>query len=84
MEVRIELPEKLQEYLKKPIDNQFIIESLTVELYREGAITLRQAAELLKTDLYGILKVLERRKTFINYDEEELANDCLIRTSKRH
>jgi|GEM_PF-4761271 predicted HTH domain antitoxin len=64
---------KIQQYVKVPIDNKFMLESLVVELYREGALTLRQASELLDADLSEIFDSM--RKTYINYGEEELAED---------
>jgi len=82
MEVRVKVPDKIQQYLKIPLDNKYVLESLVVELYREGVLTLRQAAELLDTDLYGILEVLSKRKTYINYGEEELAEDIAHAHSK--
>lgn len=74
MTISVKLPEKITEYIKKPY-NRFINEALVVELYREGLITLRQAAEILGISLNDMFDVLSRRKTYINYGTEELDED---------
>ena len=52
-----------------------INEALVVELYREGLLTLRQAAEILGISLNEMFDVLSKRKTYINYGPEELDED---------
>lgn len=74
MTISVKLPEKITEYIKKPY-NRFINEALVVELYREGLITLRQAAEILGISLNDMFDVLSSRKTYINYGTEELDED---------
>lgn len=74
MAISVKIPEKITEYIKKPY-NRFINEALVVELYREGLLTLRQSAEILGISLNDMLDVLSRRKTYINYGQEELDED---------
>ena len=74
MAISVKIPEKITEYIKKPY-NRFINEALVVELYREGLITLRQAAEILGINLNEMFDVLSKRKTYINYGPEELDED---------
>lgn len=74
MEISVKIPEKITEHIKKPYD-KFINETLVVEFYREGLLTLRQAAEILGIGLNEMFDVLIRRKTYINYGTEELDED---------
>lgn len=74
MEISVKIPEKITEHIKKPYD-RFINETLVVEFYREGLLSLRQAAEILGIGLNEMFDVLIRRKTYINYGVEELDED---------
>ena len=74
MAISVKIPEKITEYIKKPYE-RFINEALVVELYREGLLTLRQAAEILGISLNEMFDVLSKRKTYINYGPEELDED---------
>ena len=74
MTISVKIPEKLTEYIKKPYD-RFINEAFVVELYREGLLTMRQAAEILGINLSEMFNVLSKRKTYINYGSEELDED---------
>ncbi|MDA8215614.1 MAG: UPF0175 family protein [Nitrospiraceae bacterium] len=74
MEISVKIPEKISEHIKKPYD-KFINETLVVEFYREGLLSLRQAAEILGIGLNEMFDVLIRRKTYINYGSEELDED---------
>ncbi len=52
---------------------------LAVELYREGRLTLKQAAELAGLCVEDFMRELSRRKvTIINLDEEELKEDLRV------
>jgi predicted HTH domain antitoxin len=51
------------------------IVTCVVELYREGVLTLRQAASMLETGVIEMFDVLSRRKTDLNYGREELNED---------
>ncbi len=49
---------------------------LAVELYREGRLTLKQAAELAGLCVEDFMRELSRRKvSIINLDEEELKEE---------
>jgi predicted HTH domain antitoxin len=74
MEISVKIPEKISEHIKKPYD-RFINETLVVEFYREGLLSLRQAAEILGISLNEMFDVLAKRKTYINYGSEELDED---------
>ncbi len=52
---------------------------LAVELYREGKLTLKQAAELAGLCVEDFMKELSRRKvSIINLDEEELKEELKV------
>lgn len=74
MQIAISIPEKMVQLLRAPYDKS-ITEILAVELYREGVLTLRQAAEMLEVGLGEMFAVLARRKTYLNYGEQELSED---------
>ncbi len=74
MAISVKIPEKITEYIKKPYD-RFVSETLVVEFYREGFLTLRQAAEILGISLNEMFDVFSKRKTYINYGPEELDED---------
>ena len=52
---------------------------LAVELYREGRLTLKQAAELAGLCVEDFMRELSRRKiSIINLDEEELEEELRV------
>ena len=74
MEIAVNIPEKMAQHIKAPYDKS-VNEILVVELYREGLFTLRQAADILDVGLNEMFEVLARRKTCLNYGDEELNED---------
>jgi len=74
MGISINLPDRMTEYIKEPYDNS-VKELLVVELYREGRLTLRQAADMLNVGTREMFDVLLRRKSYLNYGREELNED---------
>lgn len=50
------------------------IESVT-NLYKEGRISLRDAADLLDLPLRETLKILSEKKSYLRYGEKELIED---------
>ena len=74
MGISINIPDRMTEYIKEPFDNS-VKEMLVVELYREGRLTLRQAADMLNVTTQEMFDVLLRRKSYINYGREELNED---------
>lgn len=50
-------------------------ESLAVELYREGAISLGKAAELAKVSTWEMFEILSAKKVPIGYYPEDLKED---------
>ena len=74
MDIAVKIPVEMAEFIKAPYDES-VREILVVELYREGVLTLRQAAAMLGTGVIEMFDVLSRRKTYLNYGREELNED---------
>lgn len=74
MHISVNIPDRMTEYIKEPYDNS-VKELLVVELYREGRLTLRQAADMLNIGAQEMFDVLLRRKSYLNYGREELNED---------
>ncbi len=56
-------------------------ETLSVELYREGLISIGKAAEIAGVSIWEMQEILTKRKIPINYYPEDLEKD--IRTLKK-
>ena len=74
MAAKIVISNKVVEVLEKPIERA-VVELIAVGLYRDGKITLRQAADLIGVTAKEILEVFEKHDTYINYGIEELEED---------
>lgn len=74
MRISVTIPDRITELIKQPYDST-VEELLVVELYREGNLTLRQAAELLNVGIRDMFDILLRRKSYVNYDQDELNED---------
>ncbi len=74
MGISVNIPDRMTEYIKEPYDNS-VRELLAVELYREGRLSLRQAADMLNIGIQEMFDVLLRRKSYLNYGREELNED---------
>ena len=80
MEVKIKFSNEVVELLEKPIERS-VVELVAIGLYRDGKITLRQAADLMGINMKEMLEVLEKHRTYINYGVEELDEDIAYATS---
>lgn len=56
-------------------------ETLSIELYREGLISMGKAAEIASVSLWEMQEILAKRKVPIHYYPEDLEKD--IRTLKK-
>lgn len=74
MATKIVIPSKVVEVLEKPIERS-VVELIAIGLYRDGKITLRQAADLVSVTAKEMLEVFEKHDTYINYGIEELEED---------
>lgn len=50
-------------------------ETLSVELYREGLVSIGKAAEIAKVSIWEMLEILARKKIPLNYYSEDLEAD---------
>ena len=74
MATKIRISSRVVEVLEEPIEKS-VVELIAIGLYRDGKITLRQAADLVSVDAKEMLEVLEKHDTYINYGIEELKED---------
>jgi predicted HTH domain antitoxin len=58
-----------------------VLETLSVELYREGLISVGKAAEIAGVSIWEMQEILTKRKIPINFYPEDLEKD--IRTLKK-
>jgi predicted HTH domain antitoxin len=58
-----------------------VLETLSVELYREGIISVGKAAEIAGVSIWEMQEILAKRKIPINFYPEDLEKD--IRTLKK-
>ena len=56
-------------------------ETLSIELYREGLVSIGKAAEIAKVSIWEMQEILARKKVPINYYSEDLEAD--IKTLKK-
>lgn len=81
MATKIRISSKAFEVLEEPIERS-VMELIAVGLYRDGKITLRQAADLADVNVKEMLKVLEKHNSYINYGIEELEEDIAYASGK--
>jgi len=74
METKIKFPDEMVDVLEKPIEKS-ILELIVIGLYRDGKITLRQAADFIGVNMKKMLKLLVKHGAYINYGIEELQED---------
>jgi len=74
MATKIKIPNRVVDVLEKPLEKT-VVELIAIGLYRDGKITLRQAADLVSVDAEEMRKVLGKHDTYINYGLEELEED---------
>ena len=54
-----------------------------LELYREGRLTLRQAAHILGVSYRRMMEILAEHRIYLNYGEEELKEDMEYALSRK-
>jgi predicted HTH domain antitoxin len=65
MATKIRIPSRVVEVLEEPIEKS-VVELIAIGLYRDGKITLRQAADLVSVDAKEMLEVLEKQRENLN------------------
>lgn len=81
MEAKIEVPNEFLGIFDEPVEKH-MLELIAVGLYREGKITLRQAAEMVGVDYQGMMELLRKHGSYVNYDIEELEEDLAYARGK--
>ncbi|MFH1774810.1 MAG: UPF0175 family protein [Methanobacteriota archaeon] len=81
--VSVNLPRELIRILKirEKDFSKAVLESITVELYREGLISLGKAAEIAKISKWEMFEILAAKKIPLQYYPEDLKQD--IKTLKK-
>ena len=80
MEAKLKFPDEFIDVLEKPVEKS-LLELIAVGLYRDGKVTLRQVAGILGADRKGVLEILKKHNTYINYGIEELKEDITYASS---
>lgn len=81
--VSVDLPRELIRILKirEKDFSKAVLESMAVELYREGLISLGKAAEVAKVSKWEMFEILAAKKVPLQYYPEDLKQD--IKTLKK-
>lgn len=81
--VSVDLPRELIRILKirEKDFSKTVLESIAVELYREGLISLGKAAEIAKVSKWEMFEILAAKKVPLQYYPEDLKQD--IKTLKK-
>jgi len=81
--VSVNLPRELIHILKirEKDFSKAVLESIAVELYREGLISLGKAAEIAKISKWEMFEILAAKKIPLQYYPEDLKQD--IKTLKK-
>jgi predicted HTH domain antitoxin len=80
MEAKLKFPDEVSDVLEKPIEKS-LIELIAIGLYRDGKITLRQAADLIGVTIKKMPQILKKRNTYVSYGIKELEEDIAYATS---
>ncbi len=80
METRLRFPDEVIDVLEKPVEKS-LVELIAIGLYRDGKITLRQAADLIGVSIEKMPQILQKHNTYVSYGIEELKEDIAYATS---
>ncbi len=80
MEAVIKFPDEIANVLEKPIEKS-ALELIVIGLYRNGKLTLRQAADLIGTNIKKMPEILQKHNTYVSYGIKELEEDIAYATS---
>lgn len=73
-EFKVEIGDELNKMIETPKEKT--IQTLIVlEFYREGKLTLRQAASILRISYIDFLEIMAKHGTYLNYGLEEALED---------
>lgn len=80
MEAKLKFPDEVMEVLEKPVEKS-LIELIAIGLYRDGKITLRQAADLIGISMKKMPEILKKHNTYLSYGIKEMEEDIAYATS---
>ncbi len=80
MEAKLKLPDEVIAILEKPMEKS-LVELIAIGLYRDGKITLRQAADLIGISIEKMPRILQKHNTYVSYGIKELEEDVAYATS---
>jgi predicted HTH domain antitoxin len=74
MEAKLKFPDDVINVLEKPVEKS-LIELIAIGLYRDGKITLRQAADMIGINIKKMPEILLKHNTYVSYGIKELEED---------
>ncbi|CAG1007956.1 MAG: UPF0175 family protein [Candidatus Methanoperedens sp.] len=80
MEAKLRFPDEVIDVLEKPVEKS-LVELIAIGLYRDGKITLRQAADLIGVSIEKMPQILQKHNTYVSYGTKELEEDIAYATS---
>ena len=80
MEAHFAFPDEVMKVLEKPVEKS-LIELIAIGLYRDGKITLRQAADLIGISMKKMPEILKKHNTYVSYGIKEMEEDIAYATS---
>jgi predicted HTH domain antitoxin len=80
METKLKFPDEVMNVIEKPVEKS-LIELIAIGLYRDGKITLRQAADLIGINIKKMHEILKKHNTYVSYGIKELEEDIAYATS---
>ncbi|MBU4223297.1 MAG: UPF0175 family protein [Euryarchaeota archaeon] len=80
MEAKLKFPDEVMKVLEKPVEKS-LIELIAIGLYRDGKITLRQAADLIGISMKKMPEILKKHNTYMSYGIKEMEEDIGYATS---
>ncbi|WAM22637.1 MAG: UPF0175 family protein (plasmid) [Candidatus Methanoperedens sp.] len=80
MEAKLKFPDEFSYVLEKPVEIS-LIELIAIGLYRDGKITLRQAADLIGVTVKKMPQILQKHNSSVSYGINELEEDVAYATS---
>ncbi len=80
MEAKLRFPDEVIDVLEKPVEKS-LVELIAIGLYRDGKITLRQAADLIGVSIEKMPQILQKHNTYVSYGINELEEDIAYATS---
>jgi len=80
MEAKLKFPDEVMKVLEKPVEKS-LIELIAIGLYRDGKITLRQAADLIGISMKKMPEILKKHNTYVSYGIKEMEEDIGYATS---